>query len=65
MELIAADKNTVTIKMDVQKEFLPIFAVFMAVSQEYNKLDPEIHHLSKEQVRMIEKNLHQLLQRLP
>ena len=65
MELINATQKTVTIKMNVQKEFLPIFAVFMAVHQEYDQLDREIHNVSREEVAKIERSLAAVLHALP
>ena len=53
MELIAADKDTVTIKMNWQDEFAHIFAIFLAVIQEYKNIDREIHNMSKEEVMKI------------
>ncbi len=65
MELIAADKNTVTIKMNRQDEFATIVAIFMAVHQEYDQLDPEIHNVSEADVVRIEHALEDILDRLP
>ena len=53
MELITADKDTVTIKMNWQDEFAHIFAIFLAVIQEYKNIDREIHNMSKEEVMKI------------
>ncbi len=54
MELISADKKTVTIKMNWKEEFSTIFAVFMAVYQEYDQLDKEIHNRTQEEIGQIE-----------
>jgi len=53
MELVTADKNTVTIKMNWKDEFAHIFAIFLAVIQEYKNIDREIHNMSKEEVMKI------------
>jgi len=57
MELIAADKDTVTIKMSWKDEFCNIWAIFSAVYQEYDQLDPEIHNVTEEEVLKIKKSL--------
>ncbi|MBL0338460.1 MAG: hypothetical protein IPP67_04650 [Rhodospirillaceae bacterium] len=65
MELIAADKDTVTIKVNRKDEFYAILAVLGSVSEEFNKLDREIHHLTLEQVTRIEESLHEISKKLP
>ncbi len=54
MELITADKETVTIKMNWKDEFSTIFMVFMSVYQEYDQLDREIHNRTHEEIGTIE-----------
>ncbi len=53
MELITADKETVTIKMNWKDEFANIFAIFLAVIQEYKNIDREIHNMTKEEIMKI------------
>jgi len=65
MELIAADKDTVTIKMNRKEEFAPIFGVFLAVSQGYDQLDREIHNLTKQEIAKIELALSAIIKKLP
>ncbi len=65
MELITADKDTVTIKMNWKEEFSTIFAVFMAVYQEYDQLDREILNCTLEQVKKMEQSLWEIRQKFP
>ena len=65
MELIAADKDTVTIKMNQKDEFYRILSVFGSVTEEFDKLDREIHNLTLEQVTRIEEMLHEISKKLP
>ena len=53
MELVTADKDTVTIRMNWKDEFAHIFAIFLAVIQEYKNIDREIHNMTKEEVKKI------------
>ncbi|MBL0338456.1 MAG: hypothetical protein IPP67_04630 [Rhodospirillaceae bacterium] len=50
MELIAADKDTVTIKMNRKEEFDPILAAFTAVNKDYGIADHLLHELTKEEI---------------
>ncbi len=65
MELITADKDTVTIKMNQKDEFYRILSVFGSVTEEFDKLDREIHNLTLEQVTRIEEMLHEISKKLP
>ncbi len=65
MELIAADKDTVTIKMNWKEEFNAIIAVFMSVSEEYQKLDREIHNLTWDQINEMEESLRKIGKKFP
>ncbi len=65
MELITADKDTVTIKMNRQDEFAIIRAIFMAVHQEYDQLDREILNCTLEQVKKMEQSLWEIRQKFP
>jgi len=65
MELITADKETVTIKMNRQDEFAIIRAIFMAVHQEYDRLDREILNCTLEQVKKMEQSLWEIRQKFP
>ena len=65
MELITADKDTVTIKMNQKDEFYRILSVFGSVTEEFDKLDREIHNLTSEQVTRIEEMLHEISKKLP
>ena len=65
MELITADKDTITIKMNQKDEFYRILSVFGSVTEEFDKLDREIHNLTLEQVTRIEEMLHEISKKLP
>ncbi|MBL0338453.1 MAG: hypothetical protein IPP67_04615 [Rhodospirillaceae bacterium] len=65
MELIAADKDTVTIKMNWKEEFNAIVAVFMSVNQEYEKLDEQIHNLSKDQIKRLKNAMTEIGKKFP
>ena len=65
MELIATDKDTVTIKMNRQDEFAIIRAIFMAVHQEYDQLDQEILNCTLEEIKKIEQSLWEIRQKFP
>ncbi|MBL0338458.1 MAG: hypothetical protein IPP67_04640 [Rhodospirillaceae bacterium] len=65
MELIAADKDTVTIKMNRKEEFSTILAIFMSAYQEYDQLDQEIHNRTEEEIHKIEQALWEISKKLP
>ena len=62
MELIAADKNTVIIKMNWLDEFEVILMVFAALKKNYELADDQLHNVSKEEITAIQLGLEEIKQ---
>ncbi len=65
MELITADKDTVTIKMNWKDEFNAISAILLSAVQEYDSLDYQIHNLTKDQMKKLKNSIAEIGKKFP
>lgn len=65
MELVEYDGETVTIRMNIKKEYSRLLAIVGTVSSDYGKLDKEMLSLSESQVEKLAEDLFSLDKKIP